>query len=305
MSITYTLRQLAYFVAAAECGSVAGAARALNVSQPSVSTAIAKLEDLFGVQLLLRHHAHGVTPTPAGQPLLAEARSLLAHAGELSERARGLGQELRGRLDVGCYLTIAPFFMPSIVTGFTAEYPAVDIALDEGHQDALLRGLESGRFTVALLYDYELGDHLDVRRLIDLPPYVLLPAYEPLARQKTVSLAELADEPMILLDVPPGREYFTSTMLKAGFEPNIRFRTPSFETVRGMVGAGMGYALLVTRPAADVTYDGRGVVCRPLADAVEPGHIALARLAQARPTRLVDSFADFCAAYFAAYEPGG
>ena len=71
-----------------------------------------------------------------------------------------------------------------------------------------------------------------------------------------------------------------------------------------MVGAGMGYALLITRPAADVTYDGRGVVCRPLADAVEPGHVALARLAQARPTRLVDSFANFCAAYFADYQLG-
>lgn len=302
--ITFTLRQLAYFVAAADRGSVAEAARGLNVSQPSVSTAIAKLEDLFGVQLFLRHHAHGVSLTPAGQPLLADARSLLAYAAELAERARGLGEAVRGRLDVGCFVTIAPSFMPAIVMGFTRDYPQVDVRLHEGHQDELLRGLESGRFTVALLYDVELGGHLDVQPLVDLPPYALLPGDHPLAARESASLRQLSAEPMVLLDVPPSREYFTSLFLKAGLEPQVRFRSASIETVRGMVGNGVGYSLLVTRPAGDLTYDGRGLVCLPLADAVEPGRLVLARLAQARPTRLVETFAAHCRSYFTGHGDG-
>lgn len=297
--ITYTLRQLAYFVAAAEHGGVAQAARALNVSQPSVSMAIAKLEGQFGVQLLLRHHAHGVTPTPAGRPLLAEARGLLAHAAELAEQARGLGESVSGRLDVGCYLTLAPFFMPRIVAGFRKAHPDVEIALHEGHQDALLEGMAAGRHTVALLYNVELPDHVAAEPLVDLPPYALLPAGHPLAKRGTVALADLAREPFVLLDMPPGREYFTSLFARAGLEPDIRLRSASIETVRGMVASGLGVSLLVTRPAGDTAYDGQGLACRPLADDVEPGHIVLARLAQARPTRLVEAFTAHCRAYFA------
>ena len=201
--MTYTLRQLQYFVAAADHGSVAGAARALNISQPSISTAIAKLEALLGVRLLLRHHAHGVSLTPAGQPLLVEARSLLAHAGELTAHARGLGEAVRGRLDVGCFVTIAPSFFPAIARGFTVAHGEVDIRLHEGHQDALLEGLASGRFTVALLYDYDLAGDLDLQPLADLAPYALLPGDHPLARRAKVALAELAPLPMVLLDMPP------------------------------------------------------------------------------------------------------
>jgi len=297
--MNYTLRQLEYFVAAADHGSVAGAARALNISQPSISTAIAKLEALLGVRLLLRHHAHGVSLTPAGLPLLAEARSLLAHAGELAEHARGLGETVRGRLDVGCFVTIAPSFIPAIARGFTDAHPKVEIRLHEGHQDELLSGLASGRFTVALLYDFDLAGDLDLQPLADLAPYALLPGGHPLARRRKVSLAELAPLPMVLLDMPPSRDYFTSLFLKRGLEPDIRFRSPSFETVRGMVGNGVGYSLLVTRPASDQSYDGQPLVCCPLADDVEPGRVVLARLGQSRPTRLVETFAEYCRGYFA------
>jgi DNA-binding transcriptional LysR family regulator len=297
--MNYTLRQLQYFVAAADHGSVAGAARALNISQPSISTAIAKLEALLGVRLLLRHHAHGVSLTPAGLPLLAEARSLLAHAVELAEHARGLGESVSGRLDVGCFVTIAPSFFPAIARGFTETHPEVDIRLHEGHQDELLSGLASGRFTVALLYDFDLAGDLDLQPLADLAPYALLPGDHPLARRRKVALAELAPLPMVLLDMPPSRDYFTSLFLKCGLKPDIRFRSPSFETVRGMVGNGVGYSLLVTRPASDLSYDGRPLACRPLADDVEPGRVVLARLSQSRPTRLVESFADYCRTYFA------
>jgi len=296
----YTLRQLSYFVATAEGGSVAEAARRLNVAQPSVSSAIHKLEDLFGVQLFLRHHAQGVSLTSAGRRLVAEARSLLAYAEELSDRAQGLGRTLRGRLDVGCFLSFAPLYLPGLLTRFAADYPDVEIQLHEAPQDGLVDDLETGRIDLALLYDIGLGPALTQEPLIELPPYALLPDAHPMARhrQAGVSLRELAAQPLILLDVPPSRDYFTGLFRPLAVEPRIGFRTPSFETVRGMVANGLGYSLLVTRPAGDLSYDGRPLACRPILEPSEPGRIVVARLAQARPTRLIEAFLAFCRSYF-------
>lgn len=305
--VRFTLKQLEYFVAAADGGSVAEAARRLNVSQPSVSAAIGKLEELLGVQLFLRHHAQGVSLTSAGQRLLAQARSLLAHAGELKDEAQGLGHAVRGRLDIGCFLTLSPMYMPELLTGFAAAHPETEVRLHEGHQDALLEGLLTGRFDAAILYDLYLEAELALEPLAELKPHALLPADHPLAGRRSVSLAELAPEPMVVLDVPPSRRYFTALFDKAGLKPRIRFHSPSIETVRGMVGNGAGYSLLVTRPAGDLTYDGRRIVCLPLADPLEPSRIVLARPSGARPTRLLECFGAHCKERFAARfgPPGG
>ena len=79
----FTLRQLEYFVAAGEAGSITEAARRTHGSQPTVSSAVARLEKALGVELFVRHHAHGVTLTPAGTRFLGEARALLRQAVEL------------------------------------------------------------------------------------------------------------------------------------------------------------------------------------------------------------------------------
>ena len=120
--LTYTLRQLEYFTAAADCGSVAGAAATLNVSQPSVSNAILKLEDHFGVQLFVRHHAQGVSLTPVGHRILADARNLLRHANDLQHNARAAGDVMQGGLELGCFITLAPSFISlSFAAGVTSQ----------------------------------------------------------------------------------------------------------------------------------------------------------------------------------------
>lgn len=76
----YNLRQLKYFITTVECGSVAEASRKLYIAQPSISTAIKGLEDSFGVQLLIRHHAQGVSLTPSGARFYRKAQELLRMA---------------------------------------------------------------------------------------------------------------------------------------------------------------------------------------------------------------------------------
>lgn len=301
--MSFTLKQLRYFVAVAEEGQITGASRRLNIAQPSLSAAIGQLEAELGVQLFLRHRARGLSPTPAGRRVLAEARGLLAEAEGLAARARGLGEALRGRLDVGSFPTFTPLHLPRLVADFMAEHPEVEIRLREGDQEALTRGLEDGRLDLALLYDLGLGADLALSPLAALPPYVLLPAGHPLAGKKSLRLADLAPEPMVLLDVPPSRDYFVSLFRRAGLEPLVRFHSPSFETVRSLVGNGVGYSILVTRPPGNLTYDGREVAIRPLADKVEPGRICLARPARTRPTRLSETFEQHCRVYFGGLGP--
>lgn len=297
--LAYTLRQLEYFVATAEQESVAGAAARLNISQPSVSNAILKLEDHFGVQLFVRHHAQGVTLTPAGRRVLADARNLLRHASDLLQTARAAGDAATGQLELGCFITLAPLFLPSLVDSFAERHPDASLTLHEGTQDELVEGLRSGQFELALLYDLDLPDMVTRIPVATYKPYVLLPEDHELAANPSVSLSDLAEEPLVLLDVTPSRDYFTGLFLAAGIEPNVRFTSASLEMVRGMVGRGLGCSLLVTRPYGDYTYDGRRIAARPLSDDASVSAICLAHLAQARPTHMMEIFIDFCAAWFA------
>src|SRR5258708_6723422 len=149
--VDYTLKQLGYFVAAAERQSVTGAARAFNVSQPSVSAAIAHLERVLDAQLFVRHHAQGLSLTPAGRRIFAEARNLLAHAGELAASPGEDGDPIRGELDLGCFLTFSPYYIPGLLWEFKQRHPDVEVRLHEGDAEMLGRGLTSGAVEPAIL----------------------------------------------------------------------------------------------------------------------------------------------------------
>ena len=154
----YTLKHLHYFVAAGQSGSVTKAAAQTNVSQPSISAAIAHLEQIFSLQLFVRHHAQGLSLTPAGQRLMGEAKALLDQAQSLQLFASDLGKSLSGVLEIGCFYTVAPLVVPELIRSFTAANPTARIDCQEGHQEELLSGLREGRFEMALSYDLETGD---------------------------------------------------------------------------------------------------------------------------------------------------
>lgn len=296
----FTLRQLEYLIAAADAGAVADAAARLNVSQPSVSAALRKLEDQLGVQLLVRHHAQGVTLTPTGQRLLAGARSLIAQADDWAREAAAAGSEIAGELAIGSFMTLAPMYLPGLMTDFMAHHPAVELRIAEGTQDQLIEGLVAGHYQLALIYQADLPIKLDLTLLATLDPHVLLPGSHPLASRRSVKLRELAGLPMVMLDVLPSRSYFRNLLAAHAVAPQIAFASPSIELVRGLVARGLGFSLLITRPAGDLSYEGLPLAIRPIDDVVEPGRLLLARLPAVRPTRLERAFTDFAVAWFTA-----
>jgi DNA-binding transcriptional LysR family regulator len=299
-SMRYTLRQLEYFVAAAETGTLSGAAARCHVSQAGIALAVTDLERALGVQLLLRRKAKGVTLTPAGQRVLADARALLGQAEELESTAEASGGQLAGRLRMGCYTVLAPFFVPPLLDTFAAEHPLLRLDVVEDAQPELQRLLLDGAIEVALLYDRGLHPDIDHRLVKRLRPYVLLSADHRLARNSQVRLADLADEPLIRLDLPPMTQGSEVSAAGRGAGASAWYRTPNLELVRCLVGRGLGYAVLVQHPLTEITYDGRRVTALPIADDVPDVSVVLAHPRGAQLTRRAEALGQFCRAILSA-----
>lgn len=273
----YTLRQLRYFAATVDHGSVAVASRHLQIAEPSISAAIKSLEESFGVRLFIRHHAQRMSLTPTGARFFRQTRDLLDRAYAFEQNALADNDVVSGKVDMGCFETAAPMHLPRILATFKARYPAIKVCVADGDQHDLLRGLDAGRFDMAMMFRHGLDQDIATEPLAGTqPPHVLLPTGHGLAAQATVSLFDLVHEPMILLDVPPSRDYFLQVFEEHGLHPQIAYSSPSMEMVRGMVGEGFGFALLVTRPEANRSYDGQPLVTRPLAEPVTGSELVMA-----------------------------
>ena len=119
-----THRQLEYFVAVADAGTVTGAARNLHLSQSALSMALSDLEGALGVQLLVRGR-RGVHLTQAGRGVLSDSRRLIAGVADLHNSARDFQESMSGRLVVGCYSTLSPLLLPAVIDAFTTDHPDV------------------------------------------------------------------------------------------------------------------------------------------------------------------------------------
>ena len=131
-----------------------------------------------------------------------------------------------------------------------------------------------------------------------MSPRVLFAADHPLAQSDTVTLDALLPHPMILLDTPPSADYFLGLFDGIG-TPDVRYRSDWIEMVRGLVGRGLGYAILGTRPASNITYDGRKLVTRPIANPVASSRIVLATRADHASSSAAAMFSQLCQDVFA------
>lgn len=289
----FTLRQLGYLLAVADAGSISAAAQRLHVTQTAVGAALSDLERALGAQLLVRRRAHGAVLTPAGTYVCDHARSLLADAAELELSALDAGGTLRGPLALGCYSTLAVTLVPPILQGFGQEHPEVELDFVADQQAPLEQRLLAGELDAALLYDMNLPLGLAARTIFEARVYALLPADHPLAGTGPVRLTALADEPLVFLDLHPSGEHTLSVFRAAGVAPRIRYRTTDFELTRSLVGRGLGYALLVQRPARDETYEGLPVVPVEITPMPAPVRVIMAWNAAVRPTRRARALMEF------------
>lgn len=295
MPLRFTLRQLEYLIAVADTGSVTLAAERVNVSAPSVSAAIAQLEEGFGLQLFVRRHAQGLSLTEAGRQFVAAARPVLGAAAGLTDRAADIAGRVAGPLGVGCLVTFAQVVLPRLRAEFRDRFPEVEFRQAEHDQAALFEELRAGRLDLALTYDLGLPPDLTFLPLLSLPPHALLPPGHPLAARQTVTMADLAPEPMVLLDLPFSADYFLGLFTARQLRPRVTERTTDMGVMRSMVARGFGYSIANIRLATDLAPDGGRVTCRPIADAA-PIRLGLLVAGGAEARRTVRAFIDHCRA---------
>ena len=215
---------------------------------------------------------------------------------------RGAGSQ-EYSLAIGCFQVFAPYILPALVARLTKLHPEIDLTLVEADQDHLIASLRRRDTEVALLYEFGVAEDLHVERLAELTPYVLLAEGHPLSAASGIALEDLAQEPLVLLDIDPSRNYILSLFTQAGLEPQIAYRSKSLEMVRGFVGHGLGYSLLASKPANNMTYDGRALVSRPLSRAVKNSGLVLASLRDRPLSAMAQEFAEHCRALFGAAAP--
>lgn len=294
--VRFTLRQCAYFRAVAEHGGVAQAARALNISQPSVAQALAKLEDVTALRLFDRHHARGATLTAQGRVFLRHVAALEAQAAQVAREAQALAAETAGEIRLGCFTTLAPFYVAGLIRSHAAAYPGVRIRSSEGQLTPLAEAVREGSLDVALTYD--LGpdlDGLEVTPLASIRPMVVIAADHPLGARSSVRIAELSREPYVMFEGAGSRSYFEGVLAAHGVAPRVAYASASLEAVRSAVGAGLGFTLLGVRPRRDETYDGAPLTLMRIEDDVEPLRVVLAARREQRPDALVRRFVEHAA----------
>jgi DNA-binding transcriptional LysR family regulator len=236
---------LQFYVAAAEAGSVSGAARALSISQSSVTEAILSLEGDLGVTLFDRQ-ARGLLITHKGSAFLRHARKILSEVATARTAFHDEAETASGRLSLGVTSLVAGYVLSDILARYRRAYPQVELNVIEDNGDYLQHLLIGGELDVAVLLTSSVKDRLalNVETLLVSPYRLWLPLGHPLAQQETITLEELAGQPLIQLMVDEIEESTRRLTAAMPVKPDMAFRTRSVEAVRSLVATGAGLAIL-------------------------------------------------------------
>jgi DNA-binding transcriptional LysR family regulator len=296
--MSLTLRQLRYAIAAARHGNLTEAARALHTSQPSISMAISQIEAHFGRQVFVRQRGTGVSLTAFGQNAIEKAKLVLAEV-EALEALGGDSSTLSGEFVLGCFEDLAPYCVPAILARLRSKSPAVSVIVREEGFDTIGRRLDEGAIDLAITYDLGLPATVATTILCELAPQAVLPADHALAGRESVSMAELAREPLIMTDQAQSWQHVLELFQLCNVRPTRAVNTGSLELQRSMVANHFGIAVAYSRPYGDFSYDGQPLVRKTIADALPLQRILLAH-AQGRTLSGAQlAFVDEAKAWFA------
>ncbi|WP_159713547.1 LysR family transcriptional regulator [Geminicoccus flavidas] len=261
-----SLRQIRYVAEVARLGSIQAAARSLAISQSSILAAIARAEEAAGGAVFDRRPARGVTVTPVGERFLHAARGLLAAQAEFARAIDVLAEGTPPAVRIGCFEPFGSLFMTSVVRRYLDEVGPVEVSLMGGNQSEMHDWLAAGMVDVAVAYD--IGPSFAASRtpICGVPTHAILPASDPLASLPAVRIMDLAERPLVLLDLPHTSHFLLAVFELYGRQPRVQMRTRTYETVRSAVAAGLGVSVLNMRPLSSSSPDGRGLVRRPILD---------------------------------------
>jgi DNA-binding transcriptional LysR family regulator len=250
-------------------GSFSAAAESLDYTQSAVSQAIARLEAETGATLLVRDR-RGVRPTAAGATLIEHAEAIFARVQAAEAELQAVLGVRGGRLRVASFPSAGATLMPLAVATFRERHPDVSLTLAEGEPEEIGPRLRAGEFDLALLFEFpgtreRASAGLRSVTLLEDPMHVALPATHPLAEKPRLTLADLGDQEWVQTSASsPCARHVVRSCVAARFEPTVTFESDDYETVQGLVAAGVGVALI---PRLALTRVHPGIVVRSLTPA--------------------------------------
>jgi DNA-binding transcriptional LysR family regulator len=272
-----SFRQVRYFIATADAGKVSLAAANLNVSQSAITAAIKTLEEDLEARLFERHST-GVTLTYEGHQFLQHARNIVAAVSEATRAPRRAGRSVEGEVRLGLTYTVAGYFLPQILARFARVFPGITVQMQEIPRDDIERGIIDGDLDIAVMLVSNLQNRheIDSEVLIRSRRRLWLCADHRLKERETVSLAEIAEEPYVMLTVDEANHTAMRYWLPTAHRPNVIFETSSVEAVRSMVATGMGVTILSDMVYRPWSLEAQRIEVRQVTDHVPTMDVGLA-----------------------------
>lgn len=280
--------KLVQFAAVAHDEHVTRAAERLGVPQPTLSRTVARLEAELGVPLLVRT-GRGVRLTRQGRTLLAAVEPVLDQLDEACAAIQGDVSATRGKVAFGFLHTMGPEAVPGLLRAFRDDHPGIRFSLVQDSAASMLARMRTGELDLCLTSPLPDDPDLAVRALDEQRIYLTVPADHRLAHRKRVRLDEAAEDTFVCMEPGYGmRRIHDALCAEAGFVPRVAFEGEEADTLRGMVAAGLGVALL---PAPEVARPGTTQL--PLSAPRAYRTIGLAWLPDRPETAPVKLFRDF------------
>jgi LysR family hydrogen peroxide-inducible transcriptional activator len=297
-------RQLEYLIAVVETGHFRDAARACNVSQPTLSMQLQLLEKQLGTKLIDRSPGRAA-PTPSGTRVVGLARGVLASLDEIVAVARDSSGNLGGLLRLGVAPTFGPYFMPHLLPRLHQSYSELEIYIREDRPAMLEKAAGAGEIDCGLAPKPAGHERLHYRELLMEPLYLGIPSEHPLARKKTILTSALAGERMLTLGTGHQLNQSARTLSQeAGAILREDYEGTSLDALRQMVSIGMGLSLFPAWYAAsEFAKREDQVVLRRIADRQLSRSVGIYwREGHVREAQF-ETLADICAAVAADVEP--
>ncbi len=243
--MSFTLRQIRYFVAVAEHGKVITAAAAVSISPSSVTTAIQDLEIHLGVSLFERHRK-GLRLTFEGSRFLQHSRNILAAVSSAKYALNQHQVDFSGKLKIGVTFTVAGYFLAPLLARFRRSFPNIEVEITEYKRSTIERKLISGDLDIALILTSNIRNRDDIAHETLVCSYrrLWVPPNHPFLDLPQVTLSDVSRQPFLQLSIDEARTTHMKFWKEAGLMPNIIFETQSVEAMRSLVATGTGVTIL-------------------------------------------------------------
>jgi DNA-binding transcriptional LysR family regulator len=269
MADNVTLRQIRYFLAAAETGQFSMAATREHVSQSAITNAVLSLEEELGARLFDRL-PQGVRLTAEGDDFLFRARHIIESVRDAMHKPRLRAHGLTGTVRIAASYTLLGYFLPELLARFRSSYPNVVIDLHDldraSIEDAVLEGTVD--LGIVILSNVQKLNRFDHATLIRSRRQLWVAPNHPLAVVEAPSLKDIAEHPYILLTADEGERSALAYWKANRVKPSIAFKTSSIEALRGLVAHGFGVTILSDMVFRPWSLEGKRIETRPILHAI-------------------------------------